>query len=134
MGSNDSLDFEGLTNGECSYEIEIVSINSETDDTLWPNIYTLTQPTFTPQANPSVDDDRIVDLTTDGSLTIDTSSLMWTSYDWDDIDTVFDTDFTTPYIFELKMKSTRNELDTAEETFTITINIEPCDADFTVIN
>ena len=42
-----------------------------------------------------------------------------------------ETDFTTPYIFELKIKSTKNSYDTDEETFSITINVEPCDGDFT---
>ena len=133
MGDSNNCDniFTSLSNGECTWELEIASINSETDSALWPAIYTLTQPTFTPQTNPSIDDDRIVDLTTDATLTIDTSSLMWTNYDWDYIDDFFDTDFTTPYIFEFKMKSTKNDYDTAEETLTITINIEPCDGSFT---
>ena len=42
MGDTDGIDFTGFTNGECSYELELLSINSETDDTLWPAIYTLT--------------------------------------------------------------------------------------------
>ena len=66
MGDTDPIDFTGFTNGECTYELELISINSETDSTLWPAIYTLTQPTFTPQTAPAIDDDRIVDLTTEG--------------------------------------------------------------------
>ena len=42
MGQQEDIDFTDFTNGECTYEIEIVSINSETDSTLWPAIYTLT--------------------------------------------------------------------------------------------
>ena len=32
------------------------------------------------------------------------------------------------------MKSTKNSYDTEEETFSITINVEPCDGDFTEIS
>jgi hypothetical protein len=63
MGDTDDIDFTGFTNGECTYELELLSINSETDSTLWPAIYTLAQPTFTSQTAPAIDDDRIVDLT-----------------------------------------------------------------------
>ena len=56
---------------------------------------------------------------------------MSTIFDFADIDQDFDTDFTTPYIFEFKMKSTKNAYDTDEETFSITVNIDPCDGGFT---
>ena len=50
MGDSNNCDyiFTSLSNGECTWELEIASINSETDSALWPAIYTLTQPTFTP--------------------------------------------------------------------------------------
>ena len=62
MGEFGIVSFTDFSNGECTWELEIVSINSETDSTLWPALYELTQPTFQPQTNPSIDDDRIVDL------------------------------------------------------------------------
>ena len=42
MGGTDDIAFTGFTNDECSYELELVSVNSETDSTLWPAIHTLT--------------------------------------------------------------------------------------------
>ena len=41
MGGTSDLDLD-LNNGECTFEIELVSVDSDTDPENWPAIFTLT--------------------------------------------------------------------------------------------
>ena len=101
-------------------------MNSNTDTSSWPISYTLDQPTFTTQSG----NDDIVESITSASLTIDTSDLIWsTTYSWSDINNFFEPQL-SPITIELKIASTRSDNDNAEETFSLTVSLDQCEASF----
>ena len=69
------MNLDGFENGSCEFELEIYSINGDTDQANWYDstngcVFEIMQPSFSPDPDRTIDDERIKIINSAGRFTV----------------------------------------------------------------